>query len=129
MTSTPPHRTILVIDDEAGLTRLIKLSLEATGRFTVVVENDATTATATAERIKPDLILLDVMMPGADGGQIAEQLQARSATRTIPIVFLTAAVQEREVSERGGKIGGFPFIAKPVGKEELIAVIEANVRK
>ncbi len=125
---TPRRRTrILVVDDEAPLTRMIKLTLEASGRYEVVTENFAADAVTTARTCSPDLILLDVMMPDKDGGEIASELQTHRETAHIPVVFLTAAVQEREVQDRGGLIGGLPFIAKPVSKDQLIAAIEKHL--
>jgi CheY-like chemotaxis protein len=118
---------ILVVDDEAALTRMMKLTLEACGRYEVITENFATDAVATARTAKPDLILLDVMMPDKDGGEVAAELRAHQETAHVPVVFLTAAVQEGEVRDRGGLIGGLPFLAKPVGKDELIAVIERHL--
>ena len=118
---------ILVVDDEAPLTRMIKRTLEATGRYEVITENFALDALATARAARPDLILLDVMMPDKDGGEVAAELRTHRDTAHVPVIFLTAAVQEGEVRDRGGLIGGLPFIAKPVGKDELIAAIEQHL--
>jgi len=129
MNNDTGHRKprILVVDDEAPLTRMIKLTLEADGRFEVITENFATDALASARACSPDLILLDVMMPDKDGGEVAAELHANRDTAHIPVIFLTAAVQEGEVRARGGRIGGLPFIAKPVGKAELIEAIEKHL--
>jgi DNA-binding response OmpR family regulator len=121
------HR-ILVVDDEISLTRLIKLNLEETGVYEVRVENWAAGAFAAAQEFKPDLILLDVMMPGMDGGALAARFQDSHMLRNIPIVFLTAAVKKEEVTSKGGMIGGFPYLAKPVDVQELRACIEANLK-
>jgi CheY-like chemotaxis protein len=68
-------KRILVVDDEPSITRLLKLNLEETNRYVVRTENDAKAALASAEVFQPDLILLDVMMPDLDGGQLASRLQ------------------------------------------------------
>jgi DNA-binding response OmpR family regulator len=120
-------RRILIVDDEPGFTRLLKLNLEDTGDYEVRVENQACSAFETAREFKPDLVFLDVMMPGMDGGDVSARLQASSATKSIPIVFLTAAVRKEEVGAHGGRIGGFPYIAKPADLPEVVACIERHL--
>jgi CheY-like chemotaxis protein len=120
-------KKILVVDDEASFTRLLQLNLEQTGEYEVQVVNVSTLAVAQAERFQPDLILLDVMMPGLSGGDLAEHFQKRGSLRNIPIVFLTAAVKKDEVSLHGGLIGGLPFLAKPVDTTELIACLKKHL--
>ena len=122
-------KRILVVDDEASITRLLKLNLEQTNDYEVRTENDATAALAAAEDFKPDLILLDVMMPGMDGGELAASFQANATLKSVPIVVLTAAATKGEVYARGGKVGGLPFLAKPVEIAEVIASIKQNLRK
>lgn len=120
-------KRILIVDDEPGFTRLLKLNLEDTGDYLVRVENIAGNAFDAAREFKPDLILLDVLMPGMDGGEVSARLQASSATKSIPIVFLTAAVRKEEVGAHGGRIGGFPYLAKPVDLPEVVACIERHL--
>ena len=96
-------KRILVVDDEASITRLLKLNLEATDHYVVRTENDARAALAAAEEFQPDLILLDVLMPELDGGQLASRLQASPKLECVPIVFLTAAATKKEIYARGGK--------------------------
>ena len=107
-------KKILVVDDEVTITRLLKLNLEKTGAYVVREENRGAKAYAAAREFKPDLILLDVMMPDLDGGEVAAKLQADPLLKSIPIIFLTAAVKKEEVSARDGFVGGFPYIAKPL---------------
>lgn len=121
------QKKILIVDDEESLTRLIKLNLEAGGAYRVKTENRADHALSTAKEFKPDLVLLDVMMPEVDGGDIAAMLQADPEMKDIPIVFLTAAVNKHEVKERGGLVGGFPYLAKPVDLEEVIACLRKHL--
>src|SRR5438132_8569108 len=99
-------KRILIVDDEAGFTRLLKLTLERTGEYTVQEENDGTKAHETARRFRPDLILLDIVMPKIDGGDVASQLRADPMMKRTPIVFLTAIVSKQE-TQSGGLIGGF----------------------
>jgi CheY-like chemotaxis protein len=120
-------KRILVVDDEPSITRLLKLNLEATEQYIVRTENDATAALAAAEHFQPDLILLDVLMPEMDGGQLASQLQASPQLSGVPIVFLTAAATKKEVHARGGKVGGLPFLAKPVDLAEVVACLNQHL--
>lgn len=123
------QKRILIVDDDLSLTRMLKLNLHHTGRYAVHVENDPDRAIAAAREFSPDLILLDVMMPGQDGGDLAASFQASPALAKIPIVFLTAAVKKEEIGSRGGMIGGFTYLAKPVDLEELLDCIEKNLVK
>jgi two-component system, OmpR family, response regulator len=122
-----PKKRILIIDDEAGFTRLLKLNLEATGDYEVREENRGPNGPGAAREFKPDLILLDVMMPGMDGGAVAERVQADRSLKSVPIVFLTAAAKQEEVTAHAGRIGGFPFIAKPISLSKVIEVIEQHL--
>lgn len=88
-------RRILIVDDEPGFIKLLKLTLERTGRYQVWEENDPTKAVDAAMKFMPDLILLDFLMPKIDGGRIAEQIRADPHLRKTPIVFLSATVVER----------------------------------
>src|SRR2546426_9664701 len=105
-------KRILVVDDETSITHLLKLNLQKTGRYTVRTENQGAKALAAAREFEPDLILLDVMMPDLDGGDVAAQIRGDAALKNIPIVFLTAVVKKEEVQAHAGVIGGFPAIAK-----------------
>jgi CheY-like chemotaxis protein len=119
---------ILVVDDEAGFARLLKLNLEQTHDYIVQVENSAADALSHAERFQPDLMFLDVMMPNMDGGELAARLSEKPKLKGVPIVFLTAAVKKEEISSHGGQIGGYPFVAKPVDLPQVIACIKKHLR-
>src|SRR6476620_9334109 len=101
---------ILVIDDNRDFTCSAKLGLERTGRYTVWEENEPARAHQTAQRVKPDLILLDIAMPETDGGEIAARIQSDPALHRIPVVFLTALVTKAEAAS-GLQIHGHPFLA------------------
>lgn len=120
-------KRILIVDDETSITSLLRLNLEKTARYTVRTENNATAVLDAVSQFNPELILLDVMMPGMDGGTLAEKIRARRAFKDVPIVFLTAAVRQEEVDARGGVIGGFPYIAKPLNVKGVIAVLEKHL--
>ena len=120
-------KRILVVDDEPSITRLLKLNLEQTGDYVVAMENSSKAALATAEEFRPDLILLDVMMPDVDGGELAVEFHASPTTKDVPIVFVTATVTREEIRARHGLVGGLPFLAKPVNLHEVIACLERHL--
>jgi CheY-like chemotaxis protein len=120
---------ILAVDDEESLTFFIKLNLQNEKRynFKVTTANGGEDGLRLARTIRPDLILMDIMMPDMSGTEVAEQLLLDPRTKNIPIIFMTAIVQKEEVAEGGGVVGGREFIGKPVGKEELVDRIEATL--
>jgi two-component system, OmpR family, response regulator len=120
-------KRILVVDDRASDTRLLKLYLEGTNDYVVREENDAKAALSAAEEFQPHLILLDVMMPGMDGGELAASFQANPKLKAVPIVFLTAAVTKGEVEASGGRFGGWPFLAKPIVLSEVVACLKQHL--
>ncbi len=120
-------KRILVVDDQVRDTRLLKLYLERTDDYEVREANDGLAALCAAEHFQPHLILLDIMMPGLQGGDLAASFQANPKFKTVPIVFLTAAVTKEEVQAGGGRIGRFPFLAKPVVLAEVAACLEHHL--
>ena len=122
-------KRILVVDDETSITRLLKLNLEQTGNYEVRAENSGAKALAAALEFKPDLILLDVMMPDVDGGDVAASLRQNPNLRKTPLVFLTAMVNKDELGAPEGKIGGHMYIAKPLNVKGVISVIERTLAK
>ena len=122
-------KKILIIDDERGFTEMVKLNLEATGLFTVQIENIPTRALDTVLECQPDLILLDIIMPELEGPDIVYLIRNNERVSHIPIVFLTATITREEVVERSGTVGGHVFLAKPCSINELIEVIEQQTAK
>ncbi|HXG48064.1 MAG TPA: response regulator [Methylomirabilota bacterium] len=123
------RKRILIVDDEASFTRMVKLNLEKTGLFEVRAENVAHCAVPAAREFKPDLILLDVVMPGADGGDVAAHIRRDRHLREVPIIFLTATVSRREAGAGGMTSGGSLFLAKPISAEDLVKCIQDHLRK
>ena len=117
-------KRVFIVDDESGLTRLLKLTLEGSGRFIVREENDGTKAWLAAREFEPDIIFLDVVMPKIDGGDVAQQIRSDPSLAHVPIIFLTAIVSAKE---GGQQIGGFPFLAKPVSLETIVRCIEEHL--
>jgi DNA-binding response OmpR family regulator len=123
-TSVPTVKRILIVDDEPDMTFLVRLNLQKTGRFEVQEENRSVQAIDVAREFKPDLILLDVMMPDLDGGDVLALLKDDPDLKNIPVVFLTATVLKEEVNSNKGTIGGYPFISKPFEVDTLVARID-----
>lgn len=124
-TNSPPMpKHILIVDDEPDMTFLVRLNLQKTGRFEVQEENRSSCALDVAREFKPDLILLDVMMPELDGGDVLALLKDDPDLCHVPVVFLTATVLKEEVNSNRGTIGGYPFISKPFEVDTLVARID-----
>lgn len=122
-------KRILLIDDERSFTSLLKLNLEQTGAYEVRVENSPEDGLAAARLFQPDLVLLDIIMPRVPGGNVAAEFKADPALAETPVVFLTAAVSKSRVAEHDGVISDYPYLAKPVSVETIIATIEKYARK
>jgi DNA-binding response OmpR family regulator len=121
-------KKVLIIDDEAAFTNIVKLTLEAKGIYEVCVENNSRQAITTARKFWPDIIILDVVMPDLDGGEVHTQFMADPVLKRTPIIFLTAIVRQKEVDETNGMIGGSFYLAKPVSADGLISAIEEHCR-
>jgi len=118
-------KRVLIIDDEECFCYALKRSLELKSAFHVLTATRGDDGIRLAKTQKPDLVLLDIMMPGIDGTSVAAELLNDPATNTIAIIFVTALVKREEVKIRGGIFGGHHFIAKPVIIDELINKINA----
>jgi DNA-binding response OmpR family regulator len=115
----------LIIDDEAPIRLLCRVNLEAEG-IEVLEAPDGVTGLELARSEKPDAILLDVMMPGMDGWNVAEQLLSDEGTSAIPIIFLTARADLRD-RVRGMDAGGLDYITKPFNPLELASLVREVV--
>lgn len=115
---------VLVVDDEPVFTRMVKLNLEATGDYIVETVNRSPEAALRAKEFLPHIILLDVVMPEADGGDVAAALRTRTLTKDVPIIFVSAMVSPKESPKGLFESGGEHFLAKPVNTETLTGAIE-----
>jgi DNA-binding response OmpR family regulator len=113
--------TVLVIDDEAPIRLLCRVNLEAEG-MRVLEAADGPSGLEAARQDVPDVILLDVMMPGLDGWHVAEELLDDDRTRGIPIIFLTARAELRDRA-RGLDVGGVDYVTKPFNPIELASLV------
>lgn len=103
---------ILYVEDEPDIQAVAKLALENLGGFTVRVCSNGQEALAAVDEFAPELILLDVMMPGMDGPTTLQALRGRESTATTPVIFMTAKVQRQE-TEQYHQLGALGVIAKP----------------
>jgi len=118
---------VLVIDDEAPIRLLCRVNLEAE-KMEVLEASDGPTGLEKARNEEPDVILLDVMMPGLDGWQVAEELLDDDRTRSIPIVFLTARAEVRDRA-RGLDLGGIDYVTKPFNPVELAPLVRELIER
>src|SRR5580658_1244531 len=108
----PPLARILYIDDEPDIREVARIALEVVGGFEVAVCDTGEQALAIGEAFAPDLILLDVMMPGMDGPQTLRALRAIGALARVPVVFFTAKAQRSEIAELLA-LGAIDVLGKP----------------
>jgi two-component system alkaline phosphatase synthesis response regulator PhoP len=118
---------ILVVDGEQNILELIKYNLEREG-YQVILASDGVSAVATAQREKPDLILLDVMLPKLDGLAVCRELRSSEVTRKIPIIMLSARGEELD-KVLGLEMGADDYVTKPFSSRELLARIKASLRR
>jgi two-component system, OmpR family, response regulator len=124
------HKKILVIDDEIYYMELLKMTLEDTGRFEVALLSDGTRVLEAARNFEPDLILLDIVMPGVDGGDVAAELRLDPKLRRVPVIFVTALVSSSESTQGASVVrrGGRCMLSKPVHSKVLIQTIDAAIQ-
>ena len=125
-TSEPSEITLLVVDDEEDVVEVVSHFLEEEG-YNVVKAYDGNEA---LEKASPeiDLILLDIMLPGPDGYEVCKQLRSRVETETIPIIFLSAKIEEED-QVKGLMMGGDDYLTKPVSPQVILAHVKAVLRR
>ncbi|MBD1939014.1 response regulator [Microcoleus sp. FACHB-68] len=126
MLSSHNHEIILVIDDSPTNLEILQSTLESAG-YKVMVEMDGLTGLEQAKSYPPDLILLDVMMPGMDGFETCRQLQADPLTKNIPVIFMTGLADPGD-KVKGLQLGAVDYIIKPFRKEEALARIQTHLK-
>jgi CheY-like chemotaxis protein len=117
---------VLIVDDEEDFCQLVKKNLESSGEFKVFFAHNGQDGVTLAQVEKPDIILLDVMMPDISGAEVANVLKKNDKTKNIPVVFLTAIIKKEELGQETMKqIGENRYIAKPVKTQALIECIKS----
>lgn len=122
------NEKILIVEDEAPIRDLLKMGLEAAGYSHLFFAEDGETALQLARTRLPDLILLDLMLPGIDGLSVCRRLKSREETAGIPIIMLTAKSEESDVVV-GLELGAADYVTKPFSLKILIARIRAQFRR
>lgn len=118
---------IVVIEDESAIRRVIVLALKTAGYRNVLEEENGVAGYELVERERPQLVLLDIMIPGIDGIEVCRRLRANPITRDIPVIMLTAKSEEHDVV-LGLDAGANDYITKPFSKAILLARIRAVLR-
>jgi len=119
--------TLLVIEDDPDIVELLRYNLEREG-FRVLVATDGEKGLAEAVRQQPELVLLDLMLPGLDGLEVCRRLRANDATRSLAVLVLTAKSEEADVVI-GLEMGADDYLTKPFSPRELIARVRALLRR
>jgi len=112
-------RSILLVDDDVDSSQMVKMILEKTGLYAVSICNRGSEAFQIIQDTRPELVLLDIMMPDADGTDIADRIQKEKSLALTKIVFMTSLVSQNEVLNHS-MIGGHAFISKPISSENLL---------
>lgn len=116
-------KLIMIIDDEVSLRSLVRANLEVDG-FEVCEAVDGLEAMKLLSTLRPDLILLDIMMPGKDGIEVLEELAADAGLKDIPVILLTAKGEQKDL-ERGAALGARGHITKPFDPEQMVRTVKA----
>ena len=106
-------RSILIVDDDVSASQMAKMILDQTGLYDVKVCNRGSEVFELVRKTRPELLLLDIVMPDADGTDIADQIRQDKSLEAVRVVFMSSLVSQEEVNQ-DSVIGGHPFISKPI---------------
>ena len=121
------NKTVLIIDDEKDLLELVRYNLEKEG-FDVILASDGQSGLDIATEHRPDVVVLDLMMPGKSGLEVCQQLRADPRTSRMPVIMLTAKVSEAD-RVVGLELGADDYVSKPFSPRELVARVKAVLRR
>ncbi len=120
-----PKKRVLVVDDEKSITIGIGMNLKKTGLYEVETVNDPLEAIGVARDFRPDILVLDIVMPGMEGGELRNRIRAIPGLENVPSIMVTALVSNDEVSEDGVvETGDCLMLPKPIKFDRLHAAIE-----
>jgi len=112
-------KKVLIVDDEEDVLWMLGKRLRAVG-YSVITATNGTDAIGLAKSQHPDIIILDIIMPGMEGGEVAAELKEHPLTRSIPVILLTAMLSKTEEKKHGSMVGGHTALAKPFDIEKLL---------
>jgi CheY-like chemotaxis protein len=124
--TTRSKSRVLIVDDNSRFARSAQLFLEHTGNYFACAVNDPRRALETARSFNPDLILLGLIMPQADGTEVAAQITSDWMLHSVPIVFVTELITQEEARD-GRRIDGHRIVARPVRSSDLLRIVEENL--
>ena len=119
-----PLKRICYVEDDEDIQRIVRMSLERVGKMTVALVTDPTQALATIAEFRPDLVMLDWMMPVMDGPTLFRQMKLRPETAALPVVFITARASPRDLEELKA-LGAAGTISKPFSPKDLPEQLKA----
>ncbi len=122
------NKTVLIVDDEPDVAAVLSMRIAGFG-YSVITANSGAEAIALAESEQPDLIMLDILMPDMDGGQVAQELHDKPATQDIPVIFASCLYPKEMEDEQGHYFGGHVMFSKPYDIDELRETIEQVIEK
>jgi DNA-binding response OmpR family regulator len=120
-----PRDIVLVVDDSPATLGVLNVALEQSG-YTVLIAQSGTTALTLVERVTPDIVLMDALMPGLDGFETCRRMKQNPVLRSVPIIFMTGLTETEHVI-RGLDAGGVDYVSKPVTPDEVIARIGVHL--
>jgi DNA-binding response OmpR family regulator len=118
---------ILIIEDDPEAAHILELSLKREG-YTVGIAMDGTQGLSAVQTQRPDLVLLDLMMPDVDGFEVCRRIRANPATARLPIIVVSARTQDAD-KQMAAKVGASGYLTKPYRRADLLAAIEARLRR
>lgn len=120
-----PKTKVLIVDDEEAITQMLELNLTATGDYEVLTTNESLRAKQLAQEFMPDLLLLDVVMPGLDGGDVLREIRSIPELSGVPAIMVTALVSNMEISQDDvAATGDCVMLPKPVRLAKLVETME-----
>lgn len=126
MTDSPTR--VLLVDDENDFTELLAANLEEAGHYVVKQVNDPVTTCRIAREFKPDICIIDLVMPKMDGGDVVRALEKDAGLRNVPVIMLTALVEENaEAPDKAQIRGGLPFVSKTSSLKVILDAIEERI--
>jgi len=120
-------KRILLVDDEKDITESLTINLEATGKYVVHTVNDPRQAVSEARNYKPDIVILDVVMPKMDGGDVQSAIRSDPQLKDVPIILVTALLSNDEIGGGAREASGDYMLAKPVRLPVLVNLIDQRI--